>query len=58
MISPIQYGSSLAYQKGTFSAELNMKGASEQTNFGEKYGESQAKAYTIYDSSFTRDVIY
>jgi len=49
MISPFQYSSSVAYQKGAFSAEIDMKGASEQTNFGDKYGESQAEAYTIFN---------
>ncbi len=47
MIRPFQYGSTLAYQKGLFNAEIDMKGASEQANYGEAYGENPSDAYTI-----------
>ena len=39
-----------------FNAEIDMAGASEQSNYGEDYGESPSDAYTIFnmniDSSF------
>ena len=49
MIRPFQYGTTLAYQKGMFNAEIDMKGASEQSNYGEDYGESPSDAYTIFN---------
>ncbi|MCP4884561.1 MAG: TonB-dependent receptor, partial [Flavobacteriales bacterium] len=48
-ISPVQYGSSLSYKKGMFDAAFLMKGATEQTNYGEDYGENPSDAYTIFN---------
>ena len=49
LISPVQYGTTLAFQKGMFNAAFDMRGATEQTNFGEAYGENSAEAYTIFN---------
>jgi iron complex outermembrane receptor protein len=49
MISPIEYGTALSYRKGMFNAQVDMKGATEQTNYGENYGESPTDAYTIFN---------
>ena len=49
MIRPFQYGSTLSYKKGMFNAEIDMKGASEQINYGEAYGENPSDAYTIFN---------
>ena len=32
-----------------FNAEIDMKGASEQINYGEAYGENPSDAYTIFN---------
>jgi len=48
-ISPVQYGSSLSYKKGMFDAAFLMRGATEQTNYGEDYGENPSDAYTIFN---------
>lgn len=50
MISPIQYNSSLKYQKGMFYVEVDMKGGTEQKNYAEKYGETPSNAYTVFDA--------
>ncbi|MGI9531032.1 TonB-dependent receptor plug domain-containing protein [Lutimonas sp.] len=49
MIRPFQYGATLGYQKGMFTAEIDMDGASEQQNYGEAYGESPSDAYTVFN---------
>jgi iron complex outermembrane receptor protein len=49
MISPIEYGSALSYNNGLFNAQVNMNGATKQTNYGELYGESPTDAYTIFN---------
>ncbi len=49
MIRPFQYGSTLAFKKGMFNAEIDVEGASEQSNYGEDYGESPSDAYTIFN---------
>ena len=49
LISPVQYGSSLSYRKSMFNAAFEMKGATEQTNYAEDYGEDPTDAYTIFN---------
>ncbi len=50
-ISPIAYGSTLAYQKNSFYGAVEMQGASKQINFNPTFGENQSKAYTIFSLS-------
>ena len=47
LISPISWQSEWIYQHQRFQAQATIKGNARQSNFGEKYGETAAKAWTI-----------
>ena len=47
LISPISWQSEWIYQHQRFQAQAIVKGNARQSNFGEKYGETAAKAWTI-----------
>ena len=47
LISPINWQSEWIYQHQRFQAQATIKGNARQSNYGEKYGETAAKAWTI-----------
>ena len=47
LISPISWQSEWIYQHQHFQAQATIKGNARQSNYGEKYGETAAKAWTI-----------
>jgi iron complex outermembrane receptor protein len=47
LISPISWQSEWIYQHQRLQAQLAIKGNARQNNYGEKYGETAAKAWTI-----------
>ena len=47
LISPISWQSDWIYQHQRFQAQATIKGNARQSNYGEKYGETAAKAWTI-----------
>ena len=47
LISPIIWQSEWIYQHQRFQAQATIKGNARQSNYGEKYGETAAKAWTI-----------
>jgi iron complex outermembrane receptor protein len=47
LISPISWQSELQYQNQRFQSQATIKGNARQSNYGEKYGETAAKAWTI-----------
>ena len=47
LISPISWQSEWIYQHQRFQAQATIKGNARQNNYGEKYGETAAKAWTI-----------
>ena len=47
LISPISWQSEWIYQYQRFQAQATIKGNARQSNYGEKYGETAAKAWTI-----------
>ena len=47
LISPISWQSEWIYQHQRFQAQATIKGNARQSNYGEKYGETAAKAWTI-----------
>ena len=47
LISPISWQSEWSYQHQRFQAQATIKGNARQSNYGEKYGETAAKAWTI-----------
>ncbi len=47
LISPISWQSEWTYQNQRFQAQATIKGNAHQSNYGEKYGETAAKAWTI-----------
>ncbi len=47
LISPISWQSEWIYQHQRFQAQATVKGNARQSNYGEKYGETAAKAWTI-----------
>ena len=47
LISPISWQSEWTYQHQRFQAQATIKGNARQSNYGEKYGETAAKAWTI-----------
>ena len=47
LISPISWQSEWIYQHKRFQAQATVKGNARQNNYGEKYGETAAKAWTI-----------
>ena len=49
LISPLSYRFALHYKKNFFDAEINMNGASKQTNYSPEYGENMTDAYTVYN---------
>ena len=51
LISPISWQSELTYQHQRFLAQAIIKGNTRQSNYGEKYGETAAKAWTILNLS-------
>ena len=51
LISPISWQSEWIYQHQRFQAQATIKGNARQSNFGEKYGETAAKAWTIVNLS-------
>ena len=51
LISPISWQSELQYQNQNFQAQASVKGNTRQNNYGEKYGETAAKAWTILNLS-------
>ena len=51
LISPINWQSELQYQNQNFQAQASVKGNTRQNNYGEKYGETAAKAWTILNLS-------
>ena len=51
LISPISWQSDWIYQYQRFQAQATVKGNARQSNYGEKYGETAAKAWTIVNLS-------
>ena len=51
LISPISWQSELTYQYQRFLVQAVIKGNTRQSNYGEKYGETAAKAWTILNLS-------
>ena len=51
LISPISWQSEWIYQHQRFQAQATVKGNARQSNYGEKYGETAAKAWTIVNLS-------
>ncbi len=51
LISPISWQSEWIYQYQRFQAQATIKGNARQSNYGEKYGETAAKAWTIVNLS-------
>ena len=51
LISPISWQSEWIYQYQGFQAQATIKGNARQSNYGEKYGETAAKAWTIVNLS-------
>ena len=51
LISPISWQSEWIYQHQHFQAQATIKGNARQSNYGEKYGETAAKAWTIVNLS-------
>ena len=51
LISPISWQSEWIYQHQRFQAQATIKGNDRQSNYGEKYGETAAKAWTIVNLS-------
>jgi iron complex outermembrane receptor protein len=51
LISPISWQSDWIYQHQRFQAQATVKGNARQSNYGEKYGETAAKAWTIVNLS-------
>ena len=51
LISPISWQSEWNYQHQRFQAQATIKGNARQSNYGEKYGETAAKAWTILNLS-------
>ena len=51
LISPISWQSEWIYQYQRFQAQATIKGNDRQSNYGEKYGETAAKAWTIMNLS-------
>ena len=51
LISPISWQSEWIYQHQRFQAQATIKGNARQNNYGEKYGETAAKAWTILNLS-------
>ena len=47
LISPISWQSEWIYQHQRFQAQATIKGNARQSNYGEKYSETAAKAWTI-----------
>jgi iron complex outermembrane receptor protein len=47
LISPISWQSEWIYQHQRFQAQATIKGNARQSNYGDKYGETAAKAWTI-----------
>ena len=50
-ISPVAYGVALNYHKGTFTAGVDMQGATKQIHFNPIFGENQTDAYTVFGLS-------
>lgn len=50
-ISPVAYGGALNYHKSTFTAGIEMQGATKQVNFNPIFGENQTEAYTVFGLS-------
>jgi len=51
LISPISWQSDWIYQYQRFQAQATIKGNARQNNYGDKYGETVAKAWTILNLS-------
>ena len=51
LISPINWRGELQYQNQNFQAQATVKGNTRQSSYGEKYGETAAKAWTILNLS-------
>ena len=51
LISPISWQSEWIYQHQRFQAQATIKGNARQSNYGENYGETAAKAWTILNLS-------
>ena len=51
LISPISWQSEWIYQHQRFQAQATIKGNARQSNYGDKYGETAAKAWTILNLS-------
>ena len=51
LISPISWQSEWIYQHQRFQAQATIKGNARQSNYGKKYGETAAKAWTILNLS-------
>ena len=51
LISPISWQSEWIYQHQRFQAQATIKGNARQSNYGEKYGETAAKVWTILNLS-------
>ena len=58
LIQPFSYGTTLQFQKGRFFAEASMEGSLVQTNYSATFGETAAKAYTIFNISASSPIIF
>ena len=51
LISPVAYQSNLTFRYQFFDALVGVKGNARQASYGEKYGETKAAAWTIFNVS-------
>ncbi len=56
LIQPLSYGTTLQYQLKQFIAEASMEGALAQTRYSPEFGETPAKAYTVFNISASQQL--
>ncbi|GAB3428763.1 TonB-dependent receptor [Niabella aquatica] len=56
LIQPLSYGTTLQYQRHQFMAEASMEGALAQTRYSATFGETPAKAYTVFNISASQQL--
>ncbi|HMR81919.1 MAG TPA: hypothetical protein PKE30_02270 [Niabella sp.] len=56
LIQPLSYSTTLQYQRNKFIAEASIEGASAQTRYSPAFGETPAKAYTVFNISASQQL--
>lgn len=51
LISPVAYSSSITFRQGVVEAQVGVKGNAKNSRYGEKYGERETAAWTIFNAS-------